>query len=175
MTRLAIETGAVNLSQGFPDFEGPRRDRRRRGRRPARRRRTSTAGRWGCRRWSRQIARHQDRCYGLRFDPLTEVCAFAGATEGIAAAMLGLLEPGDEVVLFEPFYDSYPATIAMAGAVPARVTLRFPGFGDRRDRAARRGAPRTRAVMINSPHNPSGHVLSDGELDAIARSASSTT
>jgi N-succinyldiaminopimelate aminotransferase len=168
MTRLANETGAVNLSQGFPDFEGPREivDA------------AVAALRAGANQYGRsmglpalveQIARHQERCYGLRFDPLTEVCAFAGATEGIAAAMLGLLEPGDEVVLFEPFYDSYPATIAMAGAVPRVVTMRFPGFAI--DEAELRAAvsPRTRAVMINSPHNPSGHVLSDAELDAIAR------
>jgi N-succinyldiaminopimelate aminotransferase len=168
MTRLANETGAVNLSQGFPDFEGPREivDA------------AVDALRGGHNQYGRSmglpvlvdaIARHQARCYGLRFDPMTEVCAFAGATEGIAASMLGLLEPGDEVILFEPFYDGYPATIAMAGAEARVVTLRFPDFAI--DEAALRAAitPRTRAIVVNSPHNPSGHVLDEAELDAIAR------
>src|SRR5262245_5990089 len=167
MTRLAIETGAVNLSQGFPDFEGP----------PAIVDAAIEALRAGHNQYGRSmglpalveaIAAHQERCYGLRYDPMTEVCAFAGATEGIAASMLGLLEPGDEVVLFEPFYDSYPATIAMAGATPRVVTLRFPRFAI--DAAAVRAelTPRTRMIVLNSPHNPSGHVVSTDELDALA-------
>src|SRR5512134_2465859 len=116
MTRLATQKGAVNLSQGFPDFDGPREiidaavDALRAGH--------NQYGRsMGLPVLVEAIAAHQDRCYGLAFDPMTEVCAFAGATEGIAASMLGLLEPGDEVVVFEPFYDGYPAAIAMAGAV----------------------------------------------------------
>jgi N-succinyldiaminopimelate aminotransferase len=168
MTRLANERGAVNLSQGFPDFEGP----------PAIVDAAVDALRTGSNQYGRSmglpilveaIARHQERWYGQRLDPMTEVCAFAGATEGIAAAMLGLLEPGDEVVVFEPFYDSYPATIAMAGATARVVTLRFPDFAV--DAAAVRAAigPRTRMIVVNTPHNPSGHVLADAELDAIAR------
>lgn len=168
MTRLATEHGAVNLSQGFPDFEGP----------PAIVDAAVAALRGGANQYGRSmglpalveaIAAHQARCYGQRLDPMTEVCAFAGATEGIAAAMLGLLEPGDEVVLFEPFYDGYPATIAMAGASARVVTLRFPDFAI--DDAALRAAitPRTRMIVVNTPHNPSGHVLTAGELDAIGR------
>ena len=168
MTRLATESGAINLAQGFPDFEGP----------PAIVDAAVEALRAGHNQYGRsmglpalvaEIARHQERCYGLAFDPTSEVCAFAGATEGIAAAMLGLLEAGDEVILFEPFYDSYPATIAMAGANARVVTLRFPDFAI--DETAVRAVvtPRTRMIVVNSPHNPSGHVLAEAELDAIAR------
>src|SRR5262245_19368054 len=127
MTRLANEKGAVNLSQGFPDFDGPKEivdaavDAMRAGQ--------DQYGRsMGLPALVEQIALHQKRWYALDYDPMSEVCAFAGATEGIAAAMLGLLEPGDEVILFEPFYDGYPATIAMAGATAKIVTLRFPSF-----------------------------------------------
>jgi N-succinyldiaminopimelate aminotransferase len=168
MTRLANERGAVNLSQGFPDFDGPREivdaavDALRAGH--------NQYGRsMGLPVLVEAIAEHQARCYGLRVDPMTEVCAFAGATEGIAASMLGLFEPGDEIVVFEPYYDGYPAAIAMAGATTRIVTLRFPSFAI--DEAELRAAitPRTRGVIVNSPHNPSGHVLGEGELDAIAR------
>jgi N-succinyldiaminopimelate aminotransferase len=168
MTRLANEKGAVNLSQGFPDFDGP----------SAIVDAAVTALRGGHNQYGRSmgmpalataIAAHQTRCYGLAYDPMTEVMACSGATEGIAAAMLGLLEPGDEVILFEPFYDSYPATIAMAGATPRVVTLRFPDFAI--DEAALRAAvtPRTKLVVLNTPHNPSGHVVTEAELDAVAR------
>lgn len=168
MTRLASERGAVNLSQGFPDFDGP----------PEIVDAAVAALKGGHNQYGRsmglpalveQIAAHQRRCWGVEVDPMSEVCAFAGATEGIAAAMLGLLEPGDEVVLFEPYYDGYPATVAMAGASARVVTLRFPGF--RVEEAALRAAlsPRTRMIVVNSPHNPTGRVLTVDELDVLAR------
>lgn len=168
MTRLAQERSAVNLSQGFPDFDGP----------PEIVEAAVASLRGGMNQYGRsmglpalveQIARHQERCYGLTVDPLTEVCAMAGATEGIAAAMLGLLEAGDEVVLFEPYYDGYPAALAMAGATARVVTLRFPDF--KIDEAALRAVitDKTRMIVVNSPHNPSGHVLSLDELDLLAR------
>ncbi|MBI1946214.1 MAG: aminotransferase class I/II-fold pyridoxal phosphate-dependent enzyme [Deltaproteobacteria bacterium] len=168
MTRLAVERGAVNLSQGFPDFDGP----------PEIVDAAVTALKAGHNQYGRsmglpalveQIAAHQRRCWGIEVDPLTEVCAFAGATEGIAAAMIGLLEAGDEVVLFEPYYDGYPATVAMAGATARVVTLRAPAF--RVEESALRAAlsPRTRMIVVNSPHNPTGRVLSVEELDVIAR------
>jgi N-succinyldiaminopimelate aminotransferase len=168
MTRLANEKGAVNLSQGFPDFEGPSEivdaaiDALRSGH--------NQYGRsMGLPALVDQIAAHQQRCYGLSYDPMTEVCAFAGATEGIAAAMLGLLEPGDEVILFEPFYDGYPATLAMAGATPRIVTLRFPDFAIHEAEIRSALTDRTRMMIVNTPHNPSGRVLSTAELDVIAR------
>ena len=167
MTRLANEKGAVNLSQGFPDFDGPKDiidaavDALRSGQ--------NQYGRsMGLVPLVEQIALHQQRCYGLKYDALTEVCAFAGATEGIAAAMIGLLDPGDEVILFEPFYDGYPAAIAMAGAVRRVVTLRFPDFAVDAAALAAARTPRTRMIVINTPHNPSGKVFSTAELDVIA-------
>jgi N-succinyldiaminopimelate aminotransferase len=117
------------------------------------------------------IVDHQRRFYGLTFAPDTEVLVTAGATEAIAAAMLALLEPGDEVIAFEPFYDSYAACIAMAGGVRVPLTLRAPDF--RPDLDALRDAitPRTRLLLLNSPHNPTGMVLTRDELTAIAELA----
>ena len=114
------------------------------------------------------IADHQRRCYGLEIDPQDGVQVTFGATEAIAATMLGLLEPGDEVVVLEPFYDSYAATIAMAGATRRLVTLRPPDFALDLDAlaTAARGA---RMLVLNSPHNPTGRVLTRAELEAVAR------
>jgi N-succinyldiaminopimelate aminotransferase len=114
------------------------------------------------------VADHQRRCCGLEIDSLDGVQVTFGATEAIAAAMLGLLEPGDEVVVLEPFYDSYAATIALAGATRRLVTLCPPDFALDPDALARaaRGA---RMLVLNSPHNPTGRVLRRGELDAVAR------
>lgn len=167
MTRLANERGAVNLSQGFPDFEGP----------PAIVDAAVHALRSGHNQYGRslglpklveQIAAHRARDHGLHYDPLTEVVATAGATEAIAATMLGLLEAGDEAVLFEPFYDSYPAALAMAGAEARHVTLRFPAFALEASALAQAITPRTRMIVVNTPHNPSGKVFSREELQTIA-------
>ena len=116
----------------------------------------------------RAIAAHQQRFYGLDVNPDTEVLVTAGATEAIAASLLALTEPGDEVIAFEPYYDSYAACIALAGAVRVPVTLRPPGF--RPDLDALRAAitPRTRLILLNTPHNPTGAVFSRAELTAIA-------
>ena len=168
MTRLANEKGAVNLSQAFPDFDGP----------PGIIEAAAAAMRAGQNQYGRsmglvplveQVAEHQQRHYGLAYDPLTEVCAFAGATEGIAAAMLGLLEAGDEVILLEPFYDGYPATLAMAGALPRVVTLHWPAFAVDAAALERAVTPKTRMIVVNTPHNPSGRVPGTDELDVIAR------
>jgi N-succinyldiaminopimelate aminotransferase len=117
------------------------------------------------------IADHQQRFYGLPFDPDTEVLVTAGATEAIAAAMLALLEPGDEVIAFEPFYDSYAACIAMAGATRVPLTLHAPGFRPDLDALRDAVTPRTRLLLLNSPHNPTGMVLTPAELTAIAELA----
>ena len=105
---------------------------------------------------------------GRAIDPDTEVTVTAGCTEAIAATLLGLLNPGDEVLAFEPFYDSYPAVIAMAGAVLKTITLKPPTFSFDADALAAAVTPRTRAVLLNTPHNPTGRVASARELDAIA-------
>ncbi|UUZ61504.1 aminotransferase class I/II-fold pyridoxal phosphate-dependent enzyme [Nocardioides sp. B-3] len=119
-------------------------------------------------RCARAIARHQRRHYGIELDPDREVVVTTGATEGIAAALLGLIDPGDEVVVLEPYYDSYLAMIEMCGAVRRPVTLRAPSF--RLDVEALHGAigPRARAILLNSPHNPTGTVLTIEELQAVA-------
>ncbi|HYZ55476.1 MAG TPA: pyridoxal phosphate-dependent aminotransferase [Streptosporangiaceae bacterium] len=172
MSALALETGSVNLGQGFPDTDGP----------PEVAQAAASAileGRGnqyppgpGIPGLRQAIADHQRRFYGLDYDPAAEVLVTAGATEAIAAALLALLEPGDEVIAFEPYYDSYAASIAMAGGIRVPVTLRPPGF--RPDIGALSAAvtARTRAILVNSPHNPTGAVFSREELTAIARIAS---
>ncbi|HEY4219852.1 MAG TPA: aminotransferase class I/II-fold pyridoxal phosphate-dependent enzyme [Myxococcota bacterium] len=167
MTRLANEKGAVNLSQGFPDFEGPTLvvdaavDALRSGQ--------NQYGRsMGLPALVEAIAAHQQGCYGLSYDPMSEVCACAGATEVLAAAMIGLLDPGDEVILLEPFYDGYPATIAMAGASQKIVTLKFPDFAVDAAALAAAVTSKTRMIVVNTPHNPTGKVFSASELDLIA-------
>ena len=167
MSALAVRTGAVNLGQGFPDVDGP----------PSVIARAAAALHEGANQYApgigvpalrQAIARHQQRHYGLDLDPDREVVVTTGCTEGIAASLLGLVDEGDEVVVLEPYYDSYVAMIQMAGGVRRPVTLRAPDF--RLDPEALRAAvgPRTRFVLLNSPHNPTGTVLSAGELRAVA-------
>jgi N-succinyldiaminopimelate aminotransferase len=114
------------------------------------------------------IAEAQEQYYGLDYEPLSEVVVFSGATEGIAASLLGLLNPGDEVILFEPFYDSYPPGLALSGAVPRFLTLRFPDF--KLDEGELRALvnDRTRMILLNTPMNPTGKVFSDSDLGTIA-------
>ncbi|HEX7537934.1 MAG TPA: pyridoxal phosphate-dependent aminotransferase [Dermatophilaceae bacterium] len=166
MSELALSTGAVNLGQGFPDTDGPRVmldaaiDAISSGR-------NQYPPGIGVPELRIAIAEHQRRFYGLRVDPDREVLVTAGATEAIAAVILGLCERGDEVVTFEPYYDSYAATIALAGGVRRTSVLRFPDFAV--DEASLRAAfsPRTRLVLLNTPHNPTGKVFSRAELDLI--------
>src|SRR5215472_8671771 len=165
MSALAVETGSVNLGQGFPDTDGPAEVAR-----VAADAVLSGLGNQyppgaGIPELRTAIAAHQKRFYGLDVDPETEVLVTAGATEAIAAAMLA---PGDEVIAFEPYYDSYAACIAMAGARRVPVTLRAPRF--RPDLDALRDAitSRTRLILLNSPHNPTGMVATADELAVIA-------
>jgi len=167
MSALAVRTGAMNLGQGFPDADGP----------PqviaaAVRALESGANQYapgvGIPALRQAITRHQRRHYGIELDPDTQVVVTTGCTEAIAAAILGLVDPGDEVVVLEPYYDSYAAMIQMAGGVRRPVTLRSPGF--RPDLDELRGAvgDDTRFILLNSPHNPTGMVLREDELAAIA-------
>lgn len=167
ISRLAAEHRAVNLGQGFPNFDGP--DFVKEAACSA-----IAAGHGQYARMSglpelnRAIAARFAADHGVTVDPDREVTVTSGCTEAIAATMLGLVEPGDEVVLVEPFYDSYPAAIAMAGGTLRTVRMRAPDFHFPVDELRRAVGPRTRLILINSPHNPTGRVLTDAELGAIA-------
>lgn len=167
MSALALRTGAVNLGQGFPDTDGPAEvidvavDALRGGR-------NQYAPGTGVPELRHAIAAHQKRFYGVDIDPDSEVGVTTGATEAIASALLGLVDPGDEVIVLEPYYDSYVAVIQMAGGVRRPVTLRAPDFRLPVDELRATVSPRTTAILLNSPHNPTGTVLRREELDAIA-------
>ena len=167
MTRLALQHSAVNLGQGFPNFDGPEFIKEaaiaaiRAGH-------NQYARMTGIPELNRAIAEHQRRFYDLRYDPDSEITVYSGATEAICAVFQALCDTGDEVVLFEPFYDSYRASITMAGAVPRVVTLRAPDFSYRPEELEAAITPKTRAILLNSPHNPSGKVFSMSELEHIA-------
>jgi N-succinyldiaminopimelate aminotransferase len=172
MSALAVRTGAVNLGQGFPDTDGP----------PEMLDAAVAALRGGRNQYApgpgipelrTAIAEHQRDWYGLQFDPETEVLVTAGATEAIAATILALCESGDEVLCFEPYYDSYAASIALAGAVRVPFTLHAEDFASdvsaAIDEWSTRVGPRARLLLLNSPHNPTGKVFTRAELEAIAR------
>ena len=167
MSALALRTGSINLGQGFPDRDGPAGavevavDALRTGR-------NQYPPGIGVPELRRAVADHQARHYGLDVDPDSQVLVTAGATEAVAAAVLAFVNPGDEVVVLEPYYDSYVACIEMAGGVRRPVTLRAPDF--RLDVDALRAAvtPRTTSILLNTPHNPTGAVLTAAELQAVA-------
>ena len=170
MSALAVRTGSLNLGQGFPDQDGPDSvievavDALRGGR-------NQYAPGSGVPELRAAIARHQQRHYGLELDPLEEVVVTAGATEAIAAAILAFVDPGAEVVVLEPFYDSYLACIEMAGGVRRPVTLRAPDFRLDVDELRAAVTARTTVLLLNSPHNPTGAVLTRAELEAVAEVA----
>ncbi|WP_078094748.1 pyridoxal phosphate-dependent aminotransferase [Streptomyces sp. fd1-xmd] len=170
MSALAARTGSINLGQGFPDTDGPAQIAEAASRAVL----TGQGNQYppgpGIAELRTAIAVHQQRFYGLGYDPDTEVLVTAGATEAIAACLLALLEPGDEVIALEPYYDSYAACIAMAGATRVPVTLRPHGGAFALDLDELRAAvtPRTRLLLLNTPHNPTGTVLTPDELAAIA-------
>jgi len=169
MSALATEVGAVNLGQGFPDEDGP----------PAMLEAARRAIAEGVNQYPpgpgiaalrEAIAAQRMRRYRMAFDPGSEVLVTVGASEAIAAAVLGLVEPGSEVLLIEPFFDTYSPVIAMAGSRRVSVSLVPNGRGFALDIDAVRSAitPLTRAIIVNSPHNPTGLVLSDNDLRALA-------
>lgn len=168
MTRLAVEHGAINLAQGFPDFDGP----------DFVKEAAVAAIRAGRGQYARMtgipeihdaLAAKYRRDYGLDFRVGDEITVTSGATEAIFAAIQGILNPGDEIVLFEPYYDSYKASVLMAGAVPRFVTLEAPDWSFEVSALERAAGDRTRAILVNTPHNPTGKVFSAAELEAIAR------
>jgi N-succinyldiaminopimelate aminotransferase len=167
MSALALATGSVNLGQGFPDTDGPIEiaDAAIAAIRDGRNQYPPNPGIPELR---AAIAAHQQRFYGQTVDPDSEIVVTTGATEAIAAALLGLVDPGDEVIALEPFYDSYAAGIAMAGGRRVGITLRAPDFRLDVDRLADAITDRTRLILLNSPHNPTGMVLNRDELQAVA-------
>ncbi len=172
---LAAQHGAVNLGQGFPDFDGP----------PEIAEAAIQAIRGGVNQYAigsgalalrEAVAEHSARFYGMQVDPGTMVTVTSGATEAIFDALLGLVDPGDEVVLFEPYYDSYVASVEMAGGVPRYVLLRPPDATHARwwyapEELAAAFSPRTKVVLLNTPHNPTGKVFTREELTEISRLA----
>jgi N-succinyldiaminopimelate aminotransferase len=171
MSALALTTGAVNLGQGFPDTDGPREIAEAAAA-------AILAGQGnqyppgpGIPELRHAVAAHQKRFYGFDLDPDRQVLVTAGATEAIAAALIALLQPGDEAIAFEPYYDSYAASVAMAGGIRVPVTLRPPDFRPDLDALAAAITPRTRLILLNTPHNPTGVVFTPDELARVAELA----
>jgi N-succinyldiaminopimelate aminotransferase len=169
MTELAVRHDAVNLGQGFPDSDGPPQMLEVARRAIAEGRNQYPPGR-GVPELRNAIARDRATRYGTEYDPDSQVLVTVGATEAISAAVLGLVEPGEEVVLIEPYYDSYAAAVALAGAVrrTARLVGDDDGFALDVDSLRAAITPRTRMIIVNSPHNPTGMVLPQADLVAIA-------
>ena len=167
MSALAAKTGAINLGQGFPDTDGPReiaelaiaaiRDGH-----------NQYPPGLGIKKLRDAISHHQMRFYGLEFDSETEVLVTAGATEAIAASLLAICEQGDEIITFEPYYDSYAASIALAGGVRRVITLNTPDYSFSIDDLEKLITAKTKAILLNSPHNPTGKVFTHNELSQIS-------
>ena len=167
MTQRALEFDAVNLGQGFPDTDGPSQMREiaAQGLRDGLNQYAPARGLPDLR---QAVAEHQDHWYGIPLDPATQVLVTVGATEAIAASLIALVEPGEEVLLVEPSYDSYGAAVAMAGGVLRTVQLGFPDLELDLDAMRAAVTGRTRALVLNTPHNPTGKVFSREELEGIA-------
>jgi aspartate/methionine/tyrosine aminotransferase len=168
MTRLSDLHGAINLGQGFPDFPAPQELKDAAARAIAEDHNQYPVT-WGVPAFREAIAAKYARDYGMTVDPETEICVTCGSTEAMVASMLGVLDPGDEVVIFEPFYENYGPDAILSGAIPRYVSLRPPGWTF--DEAELRAAftDRTSAVIVNTPNNPTGKVFARDELEAIAK------
>ena len=167
MTRLANLHGAVNLSQGFPDFSAPEEVKE------AARRAISAdvnqyAITWGARSLRQAIAAKFTRLYGVPVDPERDVTVTCGSTEAMIATLLAVLDPGDEVIVLEPFYENYGPDAVLSGAVPRFVKMRPPDWDFDRDELARAFSDKTRAIVVNTPNNPTGKVFTREELEFIA-------
>ena len=167
MTRLAHLHGAVNLSQGFPDFPAPE-EVKEAARRAVASDINQYAITWGARSLRQAIAAKFERLYRLSVDPEREVTVTCGSTEAMIAALLAVLDPGDEVVVFEPFYENYGPDAILSGAQPRFVRLRPPDWSFDPEELARAFSARTRAVIVNTPNNPTGKVFTRAELEAVA-------
>jgi aspartate/methionine/tyrosine aminotransferase len=168
MTRLALEHDAINLAQGFPDFPAPAEVKQA----------ALTAIEadinqypitWGQPSVRQELAEKYRRLYGMDIDPEREICVTCGATEAMITAMIGCLDPGQEVIVFEPFYENYGAAAVIVGAVPRYVALREPDWAFDETELAAAFSNRTRAIVLNTPGNPTGKVFTREELTVIAR------
>jgi len=168
MTRLANEVGAINLSQGFPDFETSPEliDMVARYMREGYNQYAPMPGVLALR---EALSTKIERLYGRRYDPLTEITVTTGATEALFVALTAFVHPGDEVLLFQPAYDSYPPAVALSGGTPVYVTLRYPDYRIDWDEVRRAITPRTRVMVVNSPHNPTGMMWSSDDVRELAR------
>ncbi len=168
MTRLALEHGAVNLAQGFPDFPAPAEVKA-----AAQAAITQDANQysvtWGAPPFRKAIADYYKRFYAIEIEPQREITVCCGSTEGMIASLLALVDPGDEIVLFEPFYENYWPDSQLSGAVCRYVPLRPPGWTFPPDELRAAFTKRTRAFILNSPNNPTGRVFSRSEVMQIAR------
>jgi aminotransferase len=167
MTRLAMQHGAINLAQGFPDFAAPE-ELKRAAAAAIDADINQYAITWGAKPLRDAIAAKYRRTYGMEFDPEREITVCCGATEGMIASLLAVLDPGDEVVLFEPFYENYGPDTQLCGAVPRYVALYAPEWSFDADELRAAFTPRTKAIILNSPNNPTGKVFSREELEVIA-------
>src|SRR5436190_10839507 len=168
MTRQALAADAINLAQGFPDFPAPAEIKQAAADAIARDV-NQYAITWGATSFREAIAAKTNRWYpGWDVDPGSMITVTCGATEGMIATFLALLDPGDEVIVFEPFYENYGPDAVLSGAVPRYVTLREPDWAFDPDELRRAVSARTRAIIVNSPHNPTGKVFDRSELSFIA-------
>jgi aminotransferase len=166
MTRLALRHNAVNLAQGFPDFPAPA-ELKRAAAQAIEADFNQYAITWGAKLFRDAIAAKYDRTYGFAVDPETEVTVCCGATEGMIATLLAIIDPGDEVVVFEPFYENYEPDTQLCGAMPRYVTLRPPDWSFDPDELRRAFSGRTKAIILNTPNNPTGKVFTRAELTLI--------
>jgi aminotransferase len=167
MTRLANLHGAINLGQGFPDFAAPD-EVKQAARRAIADDHNQYPITWGVPAFREAIAAHYERWYGLHLDPETEVCVTCGSTEAMIASMLATLDPGDEVVMFEPFYENYNPDAILTGVTARHVALRPPDWTFDEAELRRAFTDRTRAIVLNTPNNPTGKVFARDELASIA-------
>jgi len=168
MTRLALTCQAINLSQGFPDFDPPREilDAAHRALDSGMNQYTVT---WGMPALRQSIAAKMKRWYGLEFDPDRHITVTCGVTEAISASLMAIVDPGDEVIIIEPFHEGYLPAALFAGATPRFVSLEPPAYQLETDRVRAAFNARTRAIIINTPHNPTGRVFTRDELMGVAR------
>jgi methionine aminotransferase len=168
MTRLANEVGAINLSQGFPDFETS----------PELIDAVAKYMREGYNQYApmpgvvalrEALASKIERLYGRRYDPVTEITVTTGATEALFVALTAFVHPGDEVLMFQPAYDSYPPAVILSGGTPVYVTLRYPHYRIDWDEVRRKVSSRTRVIVVNSPHNPTGMMWTADDVRELAR------